>query len=119
MSEQEPLPVGIVGCGRVSSKHLDALNGPVTGARLAAVCDWQVDPAEAAGHRYHVPWFTDSVAMLRTPPEIKMVCVLTPSGAHVGSVVALAPYGVHFVVEKPLALSLVDAEKMVRVMSES
>ena len=45
--------------------------------------------------------------------QIDCVSVLTESGAHAGNVVELAPYGKHIVVEKPMALTLDDADAMI------
>jgi predicted dehydrogenase len=44
---------------------------------------------------------------------------LTPSGVHATNVVELARYGKHFVVEKPMALTLDDADRMIRVCDEA
>jgi predicted dehydrogenase len=106
---------GVIGCGRVSKKHFDALSGEVAGAELVAVCDVQEDRAKAAGIEYGVPWFSDAHEMIRQHPEIEVLDILTPSGHHPKHVLELAHYGKHFVVEKPMALSLEDAEEMIRV----
>ena len=42
--------------------------------------------------------------------RIDVVCVLTPSGAHAEHAIAVARYGKHIVVEKPMALTLDDAD---------
>jgi len=47
------------------------------------------------------------------------VVVLTESGNHAKHVVALAPYGKHMMVEKPMALTLDDADAMIRACDES
>jgi predicted dehydrogenase len=44
---------------------------------------------------------------------IDVFSVLTPSGLHAEHVIALAPYGRHIVVEKPMALTLDDADAMI------
>jgi len=105
----------IIGCGRVSKKHLDALTGEVPGAELVAVCDIEHDRAKKVGMEYGVPWFSDAHEMLKQHPEIEVIDILTPSGLHPQNVLELAEYGKHFVVEKPMALSLEDAEEMIRV----
>jgi len=46
--------------------------------------------------------------------QIDVFSVLTPSGYHASHVIALARYGKHIVVEKPMALTLEDADEMVR-----
>ncbi len=113
--KSEKVKFGMIGCGRVSKKHLDALTGEVKAAELVAVCDTKADKAKAVGLEYGVPWYTDAHEMMNQHPEIEVIDILTPSGAHPQNVLELADYGKHFVVEKPMALSLEDAEEMIRV----
>ncbi len=110
---------GIVGCGRIASKHLDAISKGIQGAELRAVCDIKADRAQNAGKNYNVPSYTDAREMLRRHPEIQVVNILTPSGMHAEHLLELAPFKTHFVVEKPMALTLPDAENMIRVCDEN
>jgi predicted dehydrogenase len=108
------LRFALVGCGRIASRHADLLSGNhVRGATLAAVCDVIPERARAFGEKYKVPWFTDLHEMARTAQQ-DAFSVLTPSGLHAENVLALAPYGKHIVVEKPMALALDDADEMIR-----
>lgn len=108
-----PLRIALVGCGRIAQRHAALLGDhQIAGAELVAVCDIQPDRAEALASRYGVPGFTDAHAMMReVKPDI--VSVLTPSGLHAEHVIALAPYGAHVIVEKPMALTLDDADAMI------
>ncbi|HEX4351412.1 MAG TPA: Gfo/Idh/MocA family oxidoreductase [Polyangiales bacterium] len=103
----------IVGCGRVSSKHIDAV-ADTAGARLVAVCDIDVERARAASRRAGVPWFEDIDAMLSSVPEVDVVGVLTPSGYHAQHAIRVARHKKHVIVEKPMALRLEDADDMIR-----
>lgn len=108
------LNFGLVGCGRIAVRHAELLaGGHISGARLAAVCD--IDPARAAkfSEEYGVPGFTDFHEMARRV-ELDAFSVLTPSGMHAEHSIALADYGKHLVVEKPMALTLEDADAMIR-----
>lgn len=107
------LSFGLVGCGRIAKRHSDLLGlGKVEGAELSAVCDLRADRAEALGERFGVPWFTDMHRMMREVP-LDVVSVLTESGKHAAHVLELAEYGRHIVVEKPMALTLKDADLMI------
>jgi len=108
----------VVGCGRVSKKHLDALTGEVPNAELVAVCDSEFSRAKQIGDKYNIPWYADADEMLSKHPEIEVINILTPSGNHAEDVLRLAHYGKHFVVEKPMALTMEDAEAMIRVCHE-
>ena len=105
--------VALVGCGRISKRHSDLLgNEQIVGAKLVAVCDVNESKAKALAAKYSVPYFTDYHEMMRSE-DIDLISVLTPSGMHAGHVVDLAVYGKDIVVEKPMALTLDDADRMI------
>jgi UDP-N-acetyl-2-amino-2-deoxyglucuronate dehydrogenase len=107
------LNFALVGCGRIAKRHSELLGlGQIAGARLAAVCDIVPAKAQAIAQRFSVPAFTDMHQMMREQ-SIDVVVVLTESGYHAQHVLALAPYGKHIVVEKPMALRLDDADAMI------
>lgn len=107
------LNFALIGCGRISKRHSELLgNGQISGACLVAVCDIIEAKARAISDRFNVPAYTDMHEMMRTE-SIDVVVVLTESGLHARHVVELAHYGKHVVVEKPMALTLDDADAMI------
>lgn len=109
------LNFALIGCGRISNKHAELLgNGQISGAKLVAVCDIRKDRARKLGKRFRVSWYGDLHRMMAEEPDIDAVCILTPSGEHVRNVLELTPYGKHLVVEKPMALTLDDADAMIQ-----
>jgi len=103
----------LLGCGRIAKRHAELLGtGQIVGARLVAVCD--VDPGRASvfSNHYGVPGFT-SLASLLQQPDIDAIAVLTPSGEHSRNAIEIAKSGRHVVVEKPMALTLEDADAMI------
>lgn len=113
------LRFALVGCGRIGKRHADLLSsGAIDGATLLAVCDTDENRARSFGETYGVPWFTDLDGMCsQTQPDVASVC--TPSGDHAQTTVELASRRVHVVVEKPMALTLQDADRMILACSES
>ncbi len=108
------LRFALVGCGRISRRHAELLgNGEIARAKLVAVCDIIGDKARQVASRFGVPMFTDMHQMMRDV-EIDVVVILTESGRHAAHACALARYGKHIVVEKPMALTLDDADSMIR-----
>lgn len=104
----------IVGCGRIAKRHAELLGtGQIAGARLAAVCDIVPERAREYGERYKVPHYT-SVDDLLAAKDIDAVSVLTPSGSHADIAVKAAQSHRHVVVEKPMALTLEDGDRMIR-----
>ena len=114
------LRFALVGCGRISRKHAGNLGeGRIPGAKLVAVCDTVQTKAQKLGEQYDVPWFLDMHQMMETKAsEIDVICILTPSGDHAEHTIALAKYGKHLVVEKPMALTLADADRMIRTCDQ-
>lgn len=111
------LRFALVGCGRIARKHAEILaNGQVPGCALDSVCDILPDRAKTFGETYGVPHYTDMHAMMQARHrDLDVVSVLTESGLHAAHTIALAPYGKHIVVEKPMALTLDDADEMIRM----
>lgn len=108
------LKIALVGCGRISKRHAELLgNGQVVGALLVAVCDIVEERAASIAEHFNVPGFTDMHRMMRDV-DVDVVAVLTESGYHAAHVKELAAYGKHIIVEKPMALTLDDADDMIR-----
>ncbi|MBK5273615.1 MAG: Gfo/Idh/MocA family oxidoreductase [Desulfuromonadales bacterium] len=114
------LHIALVGCGRISERHAELLgNSQVAHARLAAVCDPDIDRARRLADRYGVPWYADMHELAAQEKDVDIISILTPSGLHAEHVIALAPYKKHLIVEKPMALSLDDADAMIRICDEN
>ena len=104
----------LVGCGRIAKRHSELLGfNQIPEARLAAVCDIVESKAREIGERFSVPFFSDMHKML-SEVAADVVVILTESGNHARHVVELAPYGKHIVLEKPMALSLNDADELIQ-----
>ena len=105
----------LVGCGRIARKHAGNLGEhKISGAKLVAVCDLIEDKAKFYGEKFNVPYFTDMHKMMNELADsIDIVNILTDSGSHAQNTIDLASYGKHIVVEKPMALTLDDADKMI------
>jgi len=109
--------VCIVGCGRISERHVQVL-AQIPDLELAAVCDIQEARARATGAALGLPSYLDPVAMVRRErPDI--VSVLTDSGSHPGIGCQLAPMVPVLVVEKPMALTLEDADRLIETCEQS
>ena len=113
------LKFALVGCGRIAKRHSGLLGmGQIEGAKLVAACDSDGTKAADIGRQFSIPHFIDMHTMMRSV-AIDVVVVLTESGNHAKHVVELARHGKHIVVEKPMALTLDDADAMIRACDES
>ena len=103
----------LVGCGRISKRHSELLGeDQIAGAQLVAVCDKIVSKAKVIADKYSIPVYSCLHDMMKAE-KIDVVVVLTESGLHAQHTIELAPYGAHVVVEKPMALTLDDADAMI------
>mgnify|MGYP001638261755 CR=1 FL=1 len=102
---------GIIGCGMISKFHAQAL-AAIDGARLAGVFDPTPASMARAARDYGVRAFESMEAMLSCP-EIDAVCVLTPNGLHAPIALQALAAGKHVVVEKPMAITMEDADRLV------
>ncbi|MBF0522028.1 MAG: Gfo/Idh/MocA family oxidoreductase [Candidatus Omnitrophica bacterium] len=113
------LNFALVGCGRIAKRHAELLGfNQIKDACLKAVCDIDVKRAQSFGERFKVPFYTDMFEMM-DKEKIDVVSVLTPSGLHARHVIGLTKYKKHIVVEKPMSLTLDDADAMIRACDEA
>jgi UDP-N-acetyl-2-amino-2-deoxyglucuronate dehydrogenase len=107
------LKFALVGCGRISKRHSELLGfDQIAGAKLVSVCDNVIGKAKKIGKQFNISSYDDMDKMMKSE-LIDVIVVLTPSGLHAEHVVNLAQYGKHMMVEKPMALSIEDTEKMI------
>lgn len=106
-----PLRVGIVGCGNISSNHLAAF-AAIEGVEVVGVCDVDIARARATAQTWKIANAVDSVdALLGLGLDLVSVC--TPHPTHEDVVVAAAAAGVHVLCEKPIAIDIASAQRMV------
>jgi UDP-N-acetyl-2-amino-2-deoxyglucuronate dehydrogenase len=112
------LKFGIIGCGKIAERHAKLLSGGlVSGGQLGGVCDIDLERAKAFGARFGVKAYDDPDQMF-SDERIDVFVVLCPSGVHAQMVCRLAKHGKPLVVEKPMALTLSDADMMIRACDE-
>jgi UDP-N-acetyl-2-amino-2-deoxyglucuronate dehydrogenase len=103
----------LLGCGRISKRHSELLGeNQISNAELVAVCDTDIEKAEIISKKYSIPSYECMHEMMRNE-DIDVVVILTESGLHAKHTIELSKYGSHIVVEKPMALSLEDADNMI------
>jgi len=108
------LRFALLGCGAIARKHAEALANGVEGAEIVAFCDQKRDRAQVYAERYGARDFGNFEQMMKEfGSSIDVVSVLTPSGFHVKNVLEVAAAGKHVIVEKPMALRVIDALWMI------
>ncbi len=109
---------GILGTGMVADFHRQAIQANAElGAELALVGHY--DPARFQAIRERFGVEVVSQYELLAEPSLDVICICTPSGQHAAQAVAAASHGKHVLVEKPMALSLEDADAMIAACSQA
>ena len=121
----DPLPLtsraldfALVGCGRISANHLEALRRHEGRARLVAVCDTNPAALQAAVAATGATGF-DSLDALLAGCDADVVCLATPSGLHPQQAIRCAQAGRHVVSEKPMATKWDEGVAMVRACRDA
>jgi UDP-N-acetyl-2-amino-2-deoxyglucuronate dehydrogenase len=113
------LNFALVGCGRIAKRHSELLGkNQINGAKLVAVCDSDFVRAEKIASQYSICAYADMHEMM-AKESVDVVVVLTPSGKHAEHVIELSKHKKHIMVEKPMALTLADADLMIRACDEN
>ena len=109
-----PLRFGIVGCGRIAPRHGSALRDLAAShaLHLSACCDLVEHRAHHFAAEYGAEPMTDYPALLARP-DVDVVTLCVPSGLHAALGIEAARAGKHVLVEKPIALSLADADALI------
>ncbi len=114
----KPLNVGLIGTGFMGKAHalafgsVRAVMGDVPKVHLHTLCDTPADKAAAMADQFGFAKATDDWHAMVADPEIDIVSITTPNGMHRDMAVAALKAGKHVWCEKPMALTLADAEEM-------
>ena len=111
----------LIGCGRIATNHMKAaVNNKL---KIVAVCDVLPEAMEnlLAKHGLEqdtsIKRYTDYKQML-AENEITLVSIATESGIHAEIALHCIDCGVHVIIEKPMAMSMEDAEEIIRRSEE-
>jgi len=106
------LKVGVVGCGYWGSKHVRVLTAMPQVALVVAI---DHDPSTLSSLARRFPQIGTASALADVGAELDAVVVATPARTHGALATEALESGCHVLVEKPLATSVVDAERLVRL----
>lgn len=101
----------VVGCGHIGKRHAEMVVREPN-AELVALCDVKAKD-ELGIEMYSVPLFSDIDSLLSSEQVFDVVNICTPNGFHAEMAIKAIESGHHVVIEKPMALSVQDAEKVV------
>lgn len=111
MTTASPLGFGLIGTGMIADYHARAI-AETTGARLIGVAGRTPEKVRALAEKHGAPFATTDIAALVARPDIQVVCITTPSGAHLEPALAAIRAGKHVVVEKPLEITVARVDQL-------
>lgn len=107
------LGFGIVGIGSIANTHALAIKALAAqhAVRLVGVLGRSLEKTQAFAQRHDIPFHTDNADAFFARDDIHVVCIVTPSGAHLEPSLAAIRAGKHVIIEKPLEITVarVDA----------
>lgn len=106
----------IVGCGRIAQRHAEQI---VKVGYLKAVCDVDRVKADEMADKFGAKSYYTLSDLLANEKEIEIVSVCTPNGLHAAQSIACLQSGKHVLCEKPLSISVEDANKMIEAANQS
>jgi UDP-N-acetyl-2-amino-2-deoxyglucuronate dehydrogenase len=108
----------LVGCGRISSKHIEAIDSHKSDAELVAVCDTDPVALRKTSDKTRAPAFADLSSLL-AQSDADVVVLATPSGLHPEQAIQVSKSGKHVMTEKPMATRWEDGKRMVRACDDA
>ncbi len=111
-SNKKKIRFAVVGCGHIGKRHAEmVVRDP--GAELVALCD--IRPKDELGiEAYPVAFFSDMTSLLQSGLDIDVINICVPNGLHAELAIQAIESGHHVVIEKPMALQVQDAERVLQ-----
>ncbi|UXU85827.1 Gfo/Idh/MocA family protein [Burkholderia sp. S-53] len=109
----------LIGVGMIANYHAQAIKAArsTSDIRLVGVAGLDAEGTRRFAERHDVPFHTTDLDELLARPDIHVVCIVTPSGAHLEPALKAIAAGKHLVIEKPLEVTparvdaLIDAAR--------
>lgn len=109
--------VAVIGCGGIGQLHLSRWS-KIDGVRIAWAVDADLGRAKAAAERFNIPRATAEAAEALADPDVDVVDICLPTFLHVDMTEQAARARKHVLCEKPMAMSLSQADRMIAACRE-
>ncbi len=110
---------GFIGCGEVTEKKSGPAFSMIKGSKVVAVMSRSHDKAASYAQRHHIGrWYTDAQQLIEDP-EVNAVYIATPPSSHATYAIMSMKAGKPVYVEKPLASSYIDCQRINRVCEQT
>lgn len=112
------IKIAVVGCGRISASHFNAIKHHKDSLELVAVCETNADRLEQAKIQQNIPGYSSLEQMLKEV-DCDVVVLCTPSGLHAQQACLVAENGRHVITEKPMTTRWQDGLNMVKICDKA
>lgn len=109
--------VGIIGCGKIGSKHLSFLSN-INEIKVNAVCDIIRERAEKASKNVKTNAYSDYADMIKKE-NLDLVHICVPNGLHAKIAMDCLNAGKNVLVEKPMAMNIDECRKMIEAADKN
>ncbi|MBK8846140.1 MAG: Gfo/Idh/MocA family oxidoreductase [Bacteroidetes bacterium] len=100
----------VVGCGHIGKRHIEMIHRHPD-CEVVAMCD--IKPLEQLTLPYDLPFYNSFEKLLAAHPEVEVVNICAPNGLHAAFALEALQARKHVVIEKPMALTKADCEKII------
>lgn len=110
---------GFIGCGEVTERKSGPAFGLIEGSCVVAVMSRNSEKAASYAQRHGIPrWYSDAQSLINDP-QVNAVYIATPPSSHATYAIMAMKAGKPVYVEKPLAASYLDCQRVMRISSET
>lgn len=113
---------GLIGCGRIATNHVKAVLN--NGLEFVATCDVDLENIDVLLSKHNlekdvsIKRYTDYKEMIKNHSDLELIAIATPSGNHAEIALYCIEHGINVIIEKPMAMNIDDAEKIIKASSE-
>lgn len=110
----------LIGCGRIAVNHIKAaVNNCLD---MVALCDVALEHIDVllnkTGYCKNIKRYSDYKEMILDNPDLELISIATDSGVHAEIALYCIEQGINVIIEKPMAMSMKDAEEIIRRSNE-
>jgi len=119
--QSQTIGFGIVGIGSIAHTHAKAIRAlsDKYNLRLVSVLGRSIEKTQAFAALHGIPHYTNSSTDFFSHSDLHVVCIVTPSGAHLEPALQAIQAGKHLIVEKPLEINLQRVDAMLNAADKA
>ncbi|RYG52161.1 MAG: Gfo/Idh/MocA family oxidoreductase [Chitinophagaceae bacterium] len=105
--------IAILGAGFITDIHMESYHRFIPEAEVVAVYARKIEKAKDFAAKYHIPKYFDNIDTLLAETDCEIVDICLPNFLHADACIKAAKAGKHIIIEKPLAVTLEEADAMI------